>query len=368
MKLIHCADLHLDSKMNTHLTPQQVKERKAELLHTFAQMVSYAQKECVAGILIAGDLFDTRRVSATAAGTVLEAITTHPDITFYYLKGNHDTNSFLSELEEIPENLELFDGTWKYFYPISNQQRSLCIAGIEIDEKNNETLYHELDLKIENINIVMLHGQEGAGNAKDKAEIIRLKDLKNKGIDYLALGHVHTYKKDTLDSRGVYCYSGCLEGRGFDECGPHGFVLLDISMEEGTVDAKFVPFAFRKQYEIPVDVSECTGTMEVEQKIRDVLEKENIEERHMVRILLKGERDCESNWNMSFLQKQFGENYYCFQVKDATRFKVDYEAYALDASLKGEFIRRVMDAEELTEEEKAQVVRFGICALKGEEF
>ena len=30
MKLIHCADLHLDSSMTTHLTKEKAKERKLE--------------------------------------------------------------------------------------------------------------------------------------------------------------------------------------------------------------------------------------------------------------------------------------------------------------------------------------------------
>ena len=56
-------------------------------------------------------------------------------------------------------------------------------------------------------------------------------DYHYKNIDYLALGHIHKYKQAELDQRGVYCYSGCLEGRGFDECGEKGFVLLDIDEE-----------------------------------------------------------------------------------------------------------------------------------------
>ena len=91
-------------------------------------------------------------------------------------------------------------------------------------------------------NIVVLHGQESEYSARDKAEIIHLTALKNKGIDYLALGHTHSYKKERLDARGVYCYPGCLEGRGFDECGEHGFVMLDIDELTGTIDSTFIPF------------------------------------------------------------------------------------------------------------------------------
>ena len=44
MKLIHCADLHLDSKMNANLDKDHAKERKGELLHTFEKMV--IEEEC----------------------------------------------------------------------------------------------------------------------------------------------------------------------------------------------------------------------------------------------------------------------------------------------------------------------------------
>ena len=42
MKMIHCADLHLDAKMKTHLDGMQAKERRLELLGTFGRLVSYA--------------------------------------------------------------------------------------------------------------------------------------------------------------------------------------------------------------------------------------------------------------------------------------------------------------------------------------
>ncbi len=60
MKLIHCADIHLDSRMNTHLDKDKAKERKLELLDTFSKMVKYAKNNRITNILIAGDLFDTK--------------------------------------------------------------------------------------------------------------------------------------------------------------------------------------------------------------------------------------------------------------------------------------------------------------------
>ena len=112
MKIIHCADLHLDSKMTTNLSKEQAKERKNEILRTFTRMVDYAKKNTVKAILIAGDMFDTRNVSAMVRNTVRDVIIQSPEIDFLYLKGNHDNDNFLSKLEEVPENLYLFYDEW----------------------------------------------------------------------------------------------------------------------------------------------------------------------------------------------------------------------------------------------------------------
>jgi hypothetical protein len=53
-------------------------------------------------------------------------------------------------------------------------------------------------------------------------------------------------------------------------------------------------------------------------------------------------------------------------VSDETRLRVDYSDYEKDASLKGEFIRMVLQSG-LAEEQKAEVIRCGILALSGEE-
>ena len=43
MKIIHTADLHLDSSLSTHLTPLKAEERKKELLNTFERLITFAK-------------------------------------------------------------------------------------------------------------------------------------------------------------------------------------------------------------------------------------------------------------------------------------------------------------------------------------
>ena len=121
MKIIHCADLHLDSKLTSNLSKEQARERKNEILRTFTRMVDYAENNEVRAILIAGDLFDTRTISATARNLVRDTIIAHPAIDFFYLKGNHERDGFVSKLEEIPENLKLFTDSYNFIIFCDNR-------------------------------------------------------------------------------------------------------------------------------------------------------------------------------------------------------------------------------------------------------
>ena len=105
MKIIHCADLHLDSQFRFLDDPEKRRERKSELLKAFEDMVSYGASIGASAIIIAGDLFDSNKISAAARNSVLGAVSNNPSIEFFYLKGNHDKNDFLSELDDVPANL-----------------------------------------------------------------------------------------------------------------------------------------------------------------------------------------------------------------------------------------------------------------------
>ena len=149
MKMIHCADLHLDSKLNANLSKEKARERRTELLDTFSRLVRYASENEVKAVLIAGDLFDKKTVSATARNTVYGMIRSNPDICFYYLKGNHDDNAFF----EAPENLKLFGSGWT-FYRMDEDGAGIVIAGVELDDDNSRDVQDSLVLSPKDINIV----------------------------------------------------------------------------------------------------------------------------------------------------------------------------------------------------------------------
>ncbi len=367
MKIIHCADLHLDSKMTANLTSEQARERQAELLHTFKKMIAYARGMQVRAIIIAGDLYDKKSISKAARNAFYDGITENPEIDFYYLQGNHDADSFLNSLEEIPPNLKIFGNEWKTYIVNDSGSKNVTITGVELNQDNSNLIYSSLVLNTDLFNIVTLHGQDAEHISKEKVEVIGLSQLKNKGIDYLALGHVHAYKEGPLDRRGTFCYCGCLEGRGFDECGEHGFVVLDINEETKTCTRTFVPAASRNLYTVEVDVSGCMSTSDISKKISITLSEKAIEKKHLVKIVLMGNVDVECEKNIHYLTKEFESRFYFLKIYDETKIKIDYQDFRLDQSLKGEFVRTVMSATDISEEEKGIIIRYGIQALAGEE-
>lgn len=358
MKVIHCADIHLDSKLKTNLTSNQARERRSEILLTFERMISYGKEQGVKAILIAGDLFDTGNITVRTKKAVEGAFINHPEIEFYYLKGNHDTDNFLSSLEEIPKNLHLFSEEWT-----SYQLENLTISGVELTAANSNTIYDSLLLNPDALNLVMMHGQEVIYQGRDKTEIIQIPALENKFIDYLALGHIHTHKKGSIDHRGSYCYSGCLEGRGYDECGPKGFVLLEVA--DAKISTTFVPFASRLIHEVEIDISDLHSSGTINQELESRLS--NISKDDMVKVILKGKVPIQAERDLLYLETKYKDRFYGFKIEDdEVRLGLDPKDYEKDASLKGEFIRLLM-GKELEEKRESAIIELGLKALAGEE-
>ena len=365
MRLIHTADLHLDSSLKTNLDDYKRKERKGELTSNFARLSDTADNLNIKIILIAGDLFDTGSISKTVARAVLIEIEEHPTIDYYYLKGNHDKDSFvrfIEELGEVPGNLHMFDDTWSS-YVLAEGKKRVVLTGAEFKNGNSGMLVSSLNLDPYDINIVMLHGQENEYTGKDTSDVIPITKLKGMGIDYLALGHIHERREGVIDSRGKYVYPGCLEGRGFDECGNHGFVIADIDEEKGSVSTEYVDFAKRRLHHLVIDVSLLSSSEEIVKAAKQKIAESSIKPKDYIKLELVGYVDEECEIDTDYITACFSNEYYFVKTTDSTEIKIDYEKFVGDESLKGWFIKMVKESDEMDEDTKAKVVRMGINAL-----
>ena len=370
MKIIHCADLHLGSKIRAKLPEDKAEIRRKEVRQAFDGMLRYARDNGVEAVLICGDAFDSERPSLRDRRFFYESVAKYEDITFFYLRGNHDGKE-AGDFTEAPANVKTFTDSWRSF-PLGD----CTVTGAEWNGKNAEELYRSLSLPAEKTNIVLLHGDIGGE--------IDLSRLKNKNIDYLALGHIHTYARGKLDERGTYAYSGCLEGRGYDECGKKGFVLLETRVPSGTagtggavgaayginaegvakeaVTCRFVPSSLREITEYRVDVSSAKS----EREAADLAERAvTSPKKDLIRVYLTGEVSFDRKYLIKTVEETLERQRYFFvSVKDETRAKCDFSLYEKENSVKGEFVRLVLSREDLSAEEKDAVIRLGIDALE----
>lgn len=412
VRLIHTADLHLDSAFSSRFSKEEAEERRRNLLIAWNKLLQYGIERKVQAILISGDLFDSPVVSRSTMEIFLSSIRKNPEISFFYLRGNHDTKNTFRFRDDLPKNLFLFSKEGKKyrlkeklvllgqeFYgterrnefpeePYGMERRSEfpeesygTESLLELPEEPEELVEEELlspssakdavqsiwNLKEEDCNILMLHGalREGGSEVQNE-QGISLKQLSRYPIHYLALGHIHKREEGKCGSL-YYIYPGCLQGRGFDEEGEKGFYYLEIEEETKEIKAEFVPLKEGEFRIIPLFLSEEDGTLDAEEKIRESLKKEGAEAKDSVRIILKGEKRAEEERNLRYLEKQLEEEYAYIEIKEETKLKLRKEEFIHEKGLKGEFLRMVCESESLSEEEKEKLMILGIGLLQGEE-
>ena len=364
MKIIHCSDLHLDADLRTKYDAASAAERRAELLDTFRRLCRYAREEAVSAVLICGDLFDTGSPSPSAVRTVEDLILGNSDLLFFYLRGNHDGRSALFRSRPKPDNLCLFGQDWTSWELSRSceQGRRVCITGRE----PSTAVFTSPETDPSCLNIVMLHGQVREGYTAPDPESVPLSALRGRGIDYLALGHFHHYRSFALDERGSAAYCGCLEGRGFDECGRCGFILIETDENSHSLKTRFVPFASRSLYSIECPVTGCCSDTEIYERISRVLNASPASGPDLVRLELRGELEYGCSPDPVFISKEWEGRYHYFELKNSTEPVIHSEDFLCDATLKGEFVRVVNAAEGLGDRERTRILRCGLRALLGE--
>lgn len=351
MKIIHTADLHLDSRLEANLDSSKAKTRRKELVLAFEKMVTFAQENGVRLVLVAGDLFDHNKVTNATVEMIASIISSAPEIDFLLLSGNHDSLNSFEKLGVLPQNIKFFSEKWKYY-----DYENVTIAGLALNDKNRQIAVSSLNLEEDRFNIATLHLDI------DNDSVITLNSLKDKNIDYLALGHLHSFRMDKM-GRGVYAYSGCLEARGFDEAGKKGFVLIDTDNKS----YEFISnLGIRTLYKVEVDISGLETYAEIRNKIADTLKESGASEKDMVKVVLIGEYTLETNKQPEQLLIFLKDRFYFAKLEDKSLMKISSEDYKDSVSLKGEFVRNVLSSG-LSKQQMDSIIMLGIRAIEGED-
>ncbi len=343
MKILHTADIHLGVKVGKLPPSKQKLIREEEKYNIKKLFIEATDKGCDV-VIICGDLFHGARATVSLMHVFYDAVKDF-EKPVVYIKGNHDEKF---DFSSCPENLILLDknnncyknmGT-NFFYAVDGGKFSL-----NPDENN----------------VLMLHGN--IENTSDN-DYIDINQFLNQGFSYIAMGHIHQMKQYKTGNC-IYAYPGSLFSNGFDECGDKGYLIVEIENNK-VFHINFCSFATRKFLIAECDISGLKNNNQIEEKVKSSLKEIKATRDDLVRVILKGKLDEDSEKSQSLICEKF-DDYFYFELIDNTSINIDMEKYKEEKlSFKYEFIKLVEESE-LSLEDKNLICQIGIEALKGDD-
>ncbi len=317
MKFVHIADVHLDTPFKTISDRADIGiERRLEQREALKKVINYIKENNIEYLFISGDLYDQEYIRETSISFLNDLFKQIPNTNIYIAPGNHDPylkNSFYATYA-WNNNVKIFTNVVE---KVEKDDVNIYGYGFNSFEMNDNQLEN---INIENkdkINILITHGDLN----ESKYNPIKLNELKEKGFDYVALGHIHK-----RDDKTNIVYPGSLISLGFDELGEHGMVAGEINNKE--LNKKFIKIDEREFVEYELDVSNILSEEELIEKINSI-EGEN----KLFKIILVGYRNFPININIKLINKNI------IKIKNNTKIKVEYKEN--NSTLKGLFIKKL---------------------------
>ena len=358
IKLLHAADIHLDSPFES-LTAEEAKDRRAQQRTIMKKLAELAEENACEAMVLPGDIFDninpekeTKEEFCKALAALRIPVLISPGNHDYYVPGG------LWDSMPLPGNVFVFKNNEIKAVELKDGGLRFWGAAFVSDESQGLLENFEAPIKTDNVyDIMVIHGEVCSGNSKYNP--ITVKQLEKSCMDYVALGHIHKRAEPEYAGMTPYAWPGCTEGRGFDETGEKGAYIVTLS-EKG-VSTEFKPLD-GVRYEI-LELGPQEGNL----KERVILETAALSEKDYLRLILKGEWD--ELPDTEALRKSLEGYFALLQIRDETTKKENLWQHAGEDTLLGVFLaklKRQYDETDLDEMKNIieLAARCGIAAIE----
>ncbi|MCI8616963.1 MAG: hypothetical protein HFJ60_01705 [Clostridia bacterium] len=361
MKFVHIADMHFDSPFVNLSDKENLGDiRRLEQRKVFKKVIEYIKEHEIKNLFISGDLYEQKYIKKSTIEYINNLFKEIPETKIFISPGNHDPyvkNSyynkfywnenvkiFTSEIEKIElEDVDIYGYGFDNFYC-----KNSGIENIDIENKNK-------------LNILIIHGSLDGGNIENSEyNPISRKLLKEKGFDYVALGHIHKLDYNQEENQRIV-YPGSIVSLGFDELGEHGMIVGDLDKDK--INLEFVPLDETEFKLQEIDVTEINFKEDLIEKINELEFKEN----YLIEIILTGKRNFEID--IYDLYKLIS-NDKIIKIKNKTKINYDLNRLSNENTLKGLFAKKMLEKlneENLSDEDKEiieKAIEIGIEALE----
>ena len=272
-RFIHAADLHLDSPLQGLELHEgaPVNVLRGATRRAFENLVNLALEEGVDFLLIAGDIYDGDWKDYNTALFFRSQMVRLNDrgIPVYLISGNHDAASVISKKLVLPENVHAFS---------TRAAESMEVEGIPavIHGRGFPNRAVPENLAVEypsavlgKFNIGLLHTSLTGLLGHDTYAPCSEQDLRAKGYDYWALGHIH--QPEVISTDPWIVFPGNCQGRHIRERGSRGcqFVTVNDGLEVESAERRILDVV--RWAVVEVDLSKVERDSEALQCIRAAL-------------------------------------------------------------------------------------------------
>src|SRR6478752_429539 len=230
MKLVHAADLHLDSALRglARYESAPADEIRGATRRAFVNLVNLCVEERAKLLVISGDLFDSDwRDSSTGLFFAAQlSILCEAKVQVVWIRGNHDAVSQIRRSVRLPEaviELSHERAETRVF-----EELGIAVHGQSFATRDvTEDLAARYPARVAGaLNVGLLHtALEGRAEHARYAPS-HVETLVNRGYEYWALGHVH--QREVVHREPYLVFSGNLQGRHARELGEKGASLVSF--------------------------------------------------------------------------------------------------------------------------------------------
>ena len=343
MKFVHIADMHFDTSFTTLTNKANLGDvRRLDQRLAFNKVIDYIKENKIPYLFIAGDFYEHEYIRLSTIEYINNLFTEIPDTKVFISPGNHDPylkDSFYNKFY-WSENVHIFDGKLSVF-----EQEDVDVYGYGFDDfyyTNNEIETMEIKNK-DKLNILVAHGTLNASEAVEHVyNPISEKLLESKGFDYVALGHIHKIDYNSKPNQRIV-YPGSTVSLGFDELGNHGMIVGNL--EKDKIELQFVPIDNKEFIINEIDVTEMLDLDELATVINSIEFSDN----KYYKISLIGRRNFEIDL---YKLNKLIINSNIIKVKDYTKLNYDLEKISQENTLKGLFVKEIMQKMEENPEDE----------------
>ena len=278
LKFVHASDLHIDSPFTGLMkTNPDVGTTLQDATHeAFKNLIKLCKDERVDFLVVAGDVYDGANRSARSQLRFRDGLTelAEAGIQSFVVHGNHDPLDGRFSSITLPEKAHIFgdSASWKIAFreghPIAQ------IQGISYGQRevtDNLAVQFTSPPTHGLFSIGILHCNVGGISGHDNYAPCTVDDLNNVGIDYWALGHIHT--RETLrEEKPSIVYPGNTQGRNPRETGARGCILVTVD-SDGSAHKEFRELDVVRWESIEVSINGMNGIDDLHDEISVQLDR-----------------------------------------------------------------------------------------------